>query len=57
MSGQILTRPRDKLSESEHEQVRQIEKGCSEVRNPTVIVRDFSEMIRNRDCLKWENWL
>ena len=42
---------------SEHEQVRQIEKGCSNVRNATEIVRDFSKMIRSRDCLKWENWL
>lgn len=45
---------RDNLSESEIEQVKQIERGCGEVQNASEIVRDFSEMIRNRDCLKWE---
>ena len=53
----LLTRPRDNLSESEIEQVKQIERGCGEVQNASEIVRDFSEMIRNRDCLKWGNWL
>ncbi len=53
----LLTRPREDLSESEREQVSQIEKGCSDVQNASEIIRDFSEMIRNRDCLKWETWL
>lgn len=52
-----MTRPWDDLSESEHEQVRQIEKGCLDVQSASEIVRDFSEMIRNREGLKWEKWL
>jgi transposase len=53
----LFTRARDELSELEHDQVRQIEKGCSEVKDASEIVRDFSAMVRNRDCLRWEKWL
>jgi len=53
----LLTRRGKALSKAELEQIRQIEKGCSEVQLAMEIVRDFSDMIRNRDGRKWEAWL
>jgi transposase len=53
----LLTRRVDDLSAEEIEKVKQIETGCCEIRRASEIVRDFSDMIRNRDRAKWECWL
>ncbi len=53
----VTNAPSEDLSESEHEQVSQIENGCRDVQNASGIIRNFSEMIRNRDGLNGKHGL